>query len=68
MAATPVLQQAAAEVAGKWKNWSAKLSAPAQRDMQSSARHPAGWYPDPEGASLQRWWDGSSWTDKTRSP
>ncbi|GGF37488.1 DUF2510 domain-containing protein [Subtercola lobariae] len=24
---------------------------------------PAGWYPDGSGASIQRWWNGSAWTD-----
>lgn len=26
---------------------------------------PAGWYPDPQGAQVQRYWDGSVWTDHT---
>jgi hypothetical protein len=26
---------------------------------------PAGWYPDPANASLQRWWSGASWTEHT---
>lgn len=26
---------------------------------------PAGWYPDPNNAQLQRYWDGGSWTDHT---
>lgn len=26
---------------------------------------PAGWYPDPEGNPLTRYWDGSAWTDQT---
>ncbi|MFL0177757.1 M48 family metalloprotease [Mycobacterium sp. SMC-13] len=64
MTAAPVLRQAAAEVAGKWKDWSAKLSAPAQ----TGAQHPAGWYPDPNGANLMRWWNGTSWTAETHSP
>jgi formate hydrogenlyase subunit 3/multisubunit Na+/H+ antiporter MnhD subunit len=26
---------------------------------------PAGWYPDPNAANLQRYWDGSQWTQHT---
>lgn len=26
---------------------------------------PAGWYNDPHGEPVQRWWDGSTWTDHT---
>ena len=26
---------------------------------------PAGWYPDPDDASIQRYWDGSAWTEHT---
>jgi len=26
---------------------------------------PAGWYPDPLGASRLRWWDGAGWTEHT---
>ncbi|MFI1964752.1 DUF2510 domain-containing protein [Streptomyces pathocidini] len=33
---------------------------------------PPGWYPDPghpgHGPLLERWWDGSAWTDYTREP
>lgn len=25
-----------------------------------------GWYPDPSGRAMERWWDGSAWSDKTR--
>ncbi|RRC95345.1 DUF2510 domain-containing protein [Schaalia canis] len=24
---------------------------------------PAAWYPDPDNASLLRWWDGTAWTE-----
>ena len=27
---------------------------------------PTGWYPDPTDPSLERWWDGFSWTDQVR--
>ncbi len=27
----------------------------------------AGWLPDPDRADLQRYWDGSAWTDRVRS-
>ncbi len=33
----------------------------------SSPGTPArGWYADPQGARLLRWWDGQAWTDETR--
>jgi hypothetical protein len=28
---------------------------------------PAGWYPDPEGGSRLRWWQGTDWSDRYRS-
>ena len=33
-----------------------------------SAQPAPGWYPDPSGEALQRWWDGSSWTAQTHRP
>lgn len=29
---------------------------------------PAGWYPDPDGAGGQRYFDGTQWTDRTPPP
>ncbi|MEV2218086.1 DUF2510 domain-containing protein [Streptomyces sp. NPDC050997] len=29
---------------------------------------PPGWYPDPSGPHLERWWDGTTWTDHRRFP
>ena len=29
---------------------------------------PAGWYPDPYGASELRWWDGQNWTESIHPP
>jgi hypothetical protein len=31
----------------------------------TQAQPPAGWYPDPQDATQQRYWDGSSWTGHT---
>lgn len=28
----------------------------------------AGWYPDPAGSALSRWWDGTRWTESTMAP
>lgn len=29
---------------------------------------PPGWYRDPSGPHLERWWDGTAWTDHRRPP
>jgi hypothetical protein len=34
----------------------------------TSTTVPAGWYPDPQGPPLQRWWDGAVWTQHTNDP
>lgn len=31
------------------------------------ARAPEGWYPDPAGAPIQRYWTGTEWTGRTQS-
>ena len=33
--------------------------------MAGESGIPAGWYPDPLGASRLRWWDGAGWTEHT---
>lgn len=66
--ASPVLRQAAAEVAGKWKNWSSKLAAPPDAGQSHSSQHAPGWYPDPSGGTQLRWWDGSAWTGDVHRP
>ena len=32
---------------------------------QAPQQAPAGWYPSPDGAPVQRWWDGTMWTNAT---
>lgn len=34
-----------------------------QQTAPPPALPPAGWYPDPDESSRQRWWDGSKWTE-----
>ena len=29
---------------------------------------PAGWYPNPQNPTQQRWWDGTQWTDHVSAP
>ncbi|WP_168197104.1 DUF2510 domain-containing protein [Agromyces laixinhei] len=31
--------------------------------MSDGRAAPAGWYPDPNDAAAQRWWDGAQWTE-----
>jgi hypothetical protein len=33
---------------------------------RADALPPPGWHPDPWGRTAQRWWDGASWTGRTR--
>lgn len=33
--------------------------------LANMTQSPAGWYPDPYGKPLLRWWDGTQWTDAT---
>lgn len=35
--------------------------------MSDASPPPAGWYPDPENPSGQRWWNGSGWSDQKRA-
>ena len=42
------------------------LKPPVQQ--QAAGIRPAGWYPDPGGAALLRYWDGHEWTSATDVP
>jgi hypothetical protein len=33
-----------------------------------NAHPPAGWYPDPHVTGLERFWDGTTWTNAQRAP
>jgi hypothetical protein len=35
--------------------------------VKTSQASPAGWYPDPEGGSRLRWWEGTDWSDRYRA-
>jgi hypothetical protein len=37
-------------------------------DLTPPVAWPPGWYHDPDGAELLRWWDGTAWTDRTVAP
>ena len=41
--------------------------ASSQQGLGSGRSPLASWYPDPEDAGRMRYWDGSQWTDRTRS-
>ena len=34
-------------------------------NASGSPTSPPGWYPDPGGQPVQRWWNGATWTDST---
>jgi hypothetical protein len=36
-------------------------------DDMSGQSTPAGWYPDPQDPSRQRYWDGSAWSEATQA-
>jgi len=39
---------------------------PNVRTPMTDALPPAGWYSDPGGQPIQRWWDGTAWTNNTQ--
>ncbi len=38
---------------------------PGPENPESTGNPPAGWYPDPYGQPVTRYWDGTMWTDQT---
>lgn len=36
--------------------------------MRADQAPRAGWYPDPDGGSRLRWWEGTDWSDRWRAP
>lgn len=46
--------------------WDNLRQTTAQAQGQSRGPAPAGWYGDPSGQPLLRWWDGQQWTEHTR--
>ena len=36
--------------------------------MSNATPPPAGWYPDPAGEPVTRWWNGLAWTSTTQAP
>jgi len=49
---------AGAHAVGAW-------TAPAEQVTAAAAATPAGWYPDATDPSVQRYWDGTAWTEHT---
>lgn len=49
--------------------WGIRSRGSVEREQEAQAAQPvpAGWYPDPEQAATQRYWDGAAWTDQ-RAP
>jgi hypothetical protein len=57
--------RAATDAYARARGGPAVSAAPAAAVADPPPAAPAGWYADPHGASAQRWWDGSTWTDRT---
>ncbi|MEO7349506.1 MAG: DUF2510 domain-containing protein [Terrimesophilobacter sp.] len=36
--------------------------------MTQQSLPPFGWYPDPTGLPMLRWWTGTEWTDQLENP